>query len=238
MRALFLCFVLTLPSFIHAQTADDIVNNYLHFTGGEKKWKRVKSIVSKGEYDYGGVAFPFTSYSKAPNLYKFVVPFNGKYYAQGFDGTSGWKIDAFKNETKPTMLEGKAALAMANEADVEIEPAFIRYKAKGHQIKFEGIDSLDHKPFYKLTLQKKDGQIETYYFDVATYALYLNTAFAKNPELQNAILNTYFEDYRTVDGLKMPFKQTSKTGDQTVLIVTVKEVALNADLKEDDFKPY
>lgn len=225
----------TLPCF--AQTADEIVNNYVRFIGGEKKWKKVQGIISKGEYDYGGVAFPFTTYAKAPNLYKFVVPFNGKYYAQGYDGTSGWKIDAFKNETKPTVLEGKAALAIANEADVELEPAFIRYKGKRHHIKLEGVDTLDHKPYYKLALLKKDGQTETYYFDVTTYALYLKISIAKNPELQNALLHTYFEDYRIVDDIRMSFKQTTKTGDQTVLIVTVKEIKLNAALKEDDFKP-
>src|SRR4051794_40407899 len=100
---------------IRAQSVEQIIANYIEFTGGEKRWDTIQTIVTSGIYNYGGIEFPFTAYSKAPNLYKFVVPFNGKYYAQAFDGKQGWKIDAFKNETKKTQLTGKPALAMANE---------------------------------------------------------------------------------------------------------------------------
>ncbi len=236
MRALLLSFLLFLPSFAPAQNADDIINDYIRYIGGEKKWKKVKTIVSKGDYDYGGIVFPFTTYAKAPNLYKFVVPFNGKYYAQGYDGTSGWMIDAFKNETKPTLLEGKAARAMANEADVELEIPFINYKAKGHQVKLEGTDILENKIYYKVSLLKNSGQIETYYFDAVTHALYLKTAIAKNAELQGALLHTYFIEYKNIEGLNIPFKQVSKVGEQTILTVMVKEVILNSDISDDEFK--
>src|SRR4051812_10694055 len=112
-------FVIFISGFLlsgitQAQNADAIIKKYIEFIGGEKKWKTVKTITTSGEYDYGGMKFPFSTYSKAPNLYKFIVPFNGKYYAQGFDGVKGWKIDAFKNETTPTPLTGKAAEALAN----------------------------------------------------------------------------------------------------------------------------
>src|SRR5688572_19822416 len=124
---------------IKAQTVDEVISNYIEFIGGEKQWKTIRTMVTSGIYNYGGIEFPFTAYSKAPNLYKFVVPFNGKYYAQAFDGKQGWKIDAFKNETKKTQLTGKPALAMANEADVELESPFIDYQKKGHQAILEGV---------------------------------------------------------------------------------------------------
>ncbi len=237
MPALLLSFLLFVPSFAPAQKANDIINDYIRFTGGEKKWKKVKTIVSKGDYDYGGIVFPFTTYAKAPNRYKFVVPFNGKYYAQAYDGTSGWMIDAFKNETKPTLLEGKSAQAMANEADVELEIPFINYKAKGHQVKLEGTDTLENKIYFKISLLKSSGQTETYYFDAITHALYLKTAIAKNAELQGALLHTYFFEYKNVEGLNLPFKQVSKVGDQSILTIMVKEVILNSDIRDDEFKP-
>ncbi len=237
MRTLLLSFLLFLPLFSQAQNADEIIHNYIRFVGGEKKWKKINTIVSKGEYDYGGIVFPFTTYAKGPNRYKFVVPFNGKYYAQGYDGQRGWKIDAFKDETKPILLEGAPALAMANEADVELEIPFINYKAKGHQIKLEGTDTLENKIYYKVSLLKKSGQTENYYFDAITYALYLKTAIAKNPELQGALLHTYFYEYKEVEGLTMPFKLVSKAGDQAILTITVAEVVLNADINDDEFKP-
>ena len=125
---------------------------------------------------------------------------------------------------------------MANEADVDLQIPFINYRAKGHRIEFEGMDTLENKPYYKIDLQKKNGEAETYYFDPVDGSLFLKVAVAKNPELQGAMLHTYFYEYRAIDGLKMPFKSVSKAGDQTVLTVIMKEVKLNAELKDDAFK--
>lgn len=237
MKISILLFLLIINLRAGAQTAEQIINTYIRFIGGEKNWIKIKSLISSGEYDYGGVSFPFTTYAKAPHFYKFIVPFNNKFYAQGFDGEIGWKIDAFKNETKPTLPTGKAALAMANEVDVMLESPFINYKVKRHQLKYEGTERFADKDFYKVRLLKKTGEIETYYFDTANCSLYLKTSAAKNEELQGALLHTYFSDYRKVDNVTFPFKMLTKSGDQTVLEVTAQNIKLNAEIKAEEFKP-
>ena len=151
----FLC-----PFMIHAQTADEVVKKYVEFIGGKKQWESVKTITISGEYNYGGVEFPFNTYAKAPNLYKFEVTYNGKYYAQAFDGKQGWKIDAFKNETTPTILTGKPAISMANEADVELEEALINHQDKGHQAILEGKDMIQEKECFKINLSGKKGTLK------------------------------------------------------------------------------
>ena len=141
-----------------------MISKYIAFIGGEQQWKTIQTIVTSGIYNYGGIEFPFTAYSKAPNLYKFVVPFNGKYYAQAFNGKTGWKIDAFKNQTEKTLLTGKPALAMANEADVELESPFINYQKKGHKTILEGKDTLGEIECYKVKFIRSNGEIETCFF--------------------------------------------------------------------------
>jgi hypothetical protein len=229
-------YLLLLSVATKAQTAGHIVSNYIDFIGGEKKWKKITSMISTGEYDYGGVAFPFTTYAKAPNRYKFIVTFNGKYYAQAYNGTSGWRIDAFKNETAPTLLEGKPARAMANEADIEFQSPFINYKTKSHSITFEGNETIAGIALYKIKLLRKSGESETYYFDTKNFSLVMKIATAKNVELQGASLNTYYSDYRTVQGLNIPFNIVSKANEQTVLTISVKEVMLNVEIRDAEFK--
>jgi len=237
-QKLLLTVLLVAISFsIKAQTAEKIIGNYVKFIGGDKKWKTIKTIITSGEYDYGGMKFPFTAYSKAPNAYKFIVPLNGKFYAQAFDGKTGWKIDAFKNETTPTMLAGKEATAMANESDVVLEPAFVNYKQKGHNAVLEGKDSLNGMSCYKIKFVRKSGETETYYFDVATAAIVLKVAPSKNAEMQGAVLNTLFSDYRDIGGVKIPFRSVSRLGDQNILTVTVEKALLNQPIDEKEFKP-
>lgn len=235
-----LCFLLLVISAAFttsAQTVADVLARYVAFTGGEKQWKTIRSIVSSGTYNYGGMEFPFTTYSKAPDRYKVVVPFKGKYFAQAFDGKTGWKIDAFKNETTKTILTGSEAKALLNEADVELEPPFINYLQKGHQATLDGRDTVDGTPCFKIQFTRKEGAVETYFFNAATYALMKKQAVSKNPELDSARLDIYYSDYRLVKGLKLPFKTVTKSNGQPILKIIVRKVVLNTPMPDAAFKP-
>lgn len=220
-----------------AQTVDAVIAKYIAFTGGEQYWKTVETIVMSGTYNYGGMVFPFTSYSKRPGRYKYVVPFKGNYFAQAFDGENGWKIDAFKGETQKTLLTGTQARAMANEADVELEPLFINYQTKGYQATLEGKDTVAGTECVAVKLAGQNGETGTYFFDSNTFALLKKTAASKNAELEQAMLDTYYSDYRKVKGLMLPFKTVSKTNGQTILTITIKTVALNRPVADTIFKP-
>src|SRR5688500_18040016 len=176
---LFFLFIIHLPIWLLAQNADAVIKKYVDFIGGKKNWDKVKTLKTSGKYNYGGIEFPFTAYSKAPNRYKFIVPLEGKYYAQAFDGEKGWKIDAFKNETRPTMLSGKDAYSMANEADVELEDVFVDYKRKGHTTVVERKDTINGKNCIGIKLTRRSGDIQTYFFDEATGALVMKIAASK-----------------------------------------------------------
>lgn len=230
-------FLLLLAPIAHAQTVDDVIDGYVKYIGGSKKWANAKTIVSEGEYDYGGIVFPFTTYSKAPNLYKVVVPLNGKFYAQAFDGAEGWKVDGFKNETNPTPLSGPAALQLANEADVELVDAFVNYKEKGHTAVLEGKETVDNTPSYKVILTRKNGEKETWFFNTTTYQPVMKIAVSRNVEMGGSLLNTHFSDYREVSGLKLPFKTVSDSNGQMILTVVVKKVVVNAPVDSKIFQP-
>ena len=230
-----LSIIAILPIYLPAQTADDIIKRYVAFIGGKKSWSKVKTLTTSGEYNYGGIKFPFMAYAKAPNHYKFVVPFEGKYYAQAFDGKKGWKIDAFKNETTPTILTGQAAISMANEADVELEDAFIDYQRKGHTAMVVGQETVQGKNCIHLKFVRANGNTEDYYFDEATSAIVMKTASSKNAELQGTILNITYSDYRDVNGIKIPFRLESKSGDQLILEVTIDKAEINTKISDNEF---
>lgn len=223
--------------FTQAQKADDIISKYILFSGGAEKWKAVKTIVLSGTYNYGGMEFPFTSYAKSPNMYKYIVPANGKSFEQAYDGKQGWKIDGFKNETSKTMLQGKAARAMANEADVELESPFVDYKKKGNAVTLEGTDSADGTLCYKIKMLRNDGDTEIYYFNTATFELAEKQAVSKNEELDSSIVNIFYSDYRLTDGIKIPFKSLVKVNDQTILTIIVNKAEINADIRNSEFEP-
>lgn len=220
-----------------AQTVDSIISRYIAFTGGEQHWKDVWTIITSGTYNYGGIVFPFTTYSKAPDLYKYVVPFQGKYFAQAFDGKAGWKIDAFKGETKKTSITGKPARAMMNEADVELENPFINYEAKGHQAILEGLDTVQATDCFKIKFITSDADTSTYFFSKANYGLVKKQAISKNTELEKSLLDIFYTDYKIVDGINIPFIQTHKANGQTILTITIEKAEINRPIDDKEFRP-
>jgi hypothetical protein len=67
--------------------------------------------------------------------------------------------------------------------------------------------------------------------------LIMKSAVSRNEEMKNAIINTFYSDYRSVNGLKIPFKSLSKVNDQTILTVTIDKVELNVSVPDSIFKP-
>ena len=232
-----LFIIVTLTSQAKAQRAYDILLKYTSFIGGADNWKKVQSIISKGTYNYNGIEFPFTAYSKAPNQYKYIVPFKGKFFAQAFDGRTGWKIDAFKGEKNKTMLNGKDALAMMNEADVELESPFINYLLKGHDALLEGVDSVEGVACYKVLFTRRNGDMETYFFKINNCELVKKQAPSKNAELEKTVLDTYYRDYRNIEGVTIPFILESKNNNQPVLTITIKKIIFNKPIADEEFKP-
>jgi len=220
-----------------AQSVDSVFARYVDYLGGGSRLRAIHSRIDSGTYNYGGLEFPFISYAQSPDHYKYVVTFKGKYFAQAFDGLQGWKIDVFKNEKQKNLLKGNNAKAMANEAEVNLEPPFMDYKQKHHTAAFAGTDTVDGRLCDCVNFKFADNSTALYCFDKQTGALLEKIALSKNPELNNAILQTFYSEYTEIGGIKFPFKTIHKIKDQTVLTITLKGIALNPPIDENIFKP-
>lgn len=236
-RLFLFVFVVINSLSVSAQDASAIIKKYIDYIGGRENWKSAQTLTTSGFYNYGGMEFPFRTYAKSPDRYKFKVEQNGKYYEQGFNGKTGWKIDTFNGETEPTILTGSSALAMSNESDVELEDVFIDYERKGHTATFEGIDTIRNTVCYKIKFIRKDGIVDTCYFNSKTSTLVMRTTASKNPELQGGMLNIYYSDYRDVDGIKIPFETSCELNGQPILHITVIKAAINPPVDDTEFKP-
>jgi hypothetical protein len=232
---LFAAIVLASGHMVVAQSVDDIVAGYVGYIGGARNWKKVKSMKTEGTYDYGGMIFPFHTMAVAPDKYKFVVPLDGKYFAQGFDGNTGWQIDGFKNETVATPLSGKRARAMANEARVEIEDPLISYKAKGHTVTLAGRADCRGIPCFELLVVMDNGEQERWHINEKDYSLVMIQAPSKNTEMGGSTMQIYFSDYRMVDRVRLPFHAVCEIEGQVILTIKTDTIILNEPIAQGEF---
>jgi len=235
-QRIFLTLLLFSTLVSKSQTADEIINRYIQYIGGAQNWKSVSTITTTGNYNYGGVAFPYVAYSKAPNLYLYTVTFNGKSFSQAYNGQVGWRIDGFKNEKTKTILKDKQATALANEADVELESPLINYTQKGNTVELLGSDSVNGLACHKLRMVAK-GDTAVYFFDKKDFSLVKKQALSKNSEMDKAPMDIFYSDYQVTGNIRLPHKINCTTAGQRILLITVDSVKLNEPVADSLFQP-
>jgi hypothetical protein len=173
-----------------------------------------------------------------PRKMRFELKFNGQIAVQVFDGTNGWKLRPFLNrsEVEPYTPEELKKASMQSDLD----GLLVDYATKGTQIELVGTEKVEERDAFKLKLTKKNGDSTYLWIDTETF---LETKIEGQPRRLDGTdhpVEIYFRDYRSVDGLQVPFLletrvlPVSKTA--TGLRDTPVPVAMAAIFSEDDMK--
>ena len=223
------------------QTADEVIEKHLTAMGGRAALGKLTSRKATGTIDLttpnGNLSGPIELYSKAPNKVRaFIVldltpmGMNDKLTLdQKFDGTVGWNLDSMQGNTQIT---GNQLDNMKNDA---FPSPLLNYKATGMKIDLLPNETVAGKAAIVLRITPKVGSVTKLFLDPATYLPFRSTATINMPSMGGDIEQvSEVSDYRTVDGLKMPFKRVNITSIQTVTI-TLKTVEHNVPVDDAMF---
>ena len=116
-------------------------------------------------------------------------------------------------------------------------PLFMILKLKDQysSLRVSGEDKIEGRDVYVLSAIRFDNKRERLYFDVENGLLrrrisYMSTIVAAIPQ------QTDFEDYREVEGLKLPFMITVSSVDRGSLPITRKFAEIKLNVRVDDSK--
>jgi outer membrane lipoprotein-sorting protein len=211
-------------------TAEQVLQKYLQAIGGKAAVERLTSRVSKGTVDNSddGSTSPIEIYAKVPAQY--AASWNVSGYgivATVWDGTSGWT----KNPDSGVQAMSKNEVAAAGR-----NYAFHR-EAKLNELyptmTVSGQLSISDSPAY--IIEAAAGQAsERLYFDAQTGLLVRRDLETVTFEDGIVPFEIYYDDYREVDGVKIPFTVRRKTPDYT-LTFKFTEVRHNVPIDEAVF---
>ena len=224
-----------LPLALSAQTADDVINTYLKARGGLAKVKAVQSERVTGVITFApGVEGPFFVERKRPLKMHMEITINGQSLIRVYDGkSSGWIYNPFAPNAAVLPMTPEDISGIADEAD--FEGPFVDYKSKGNQIEYVDKEQIEGKIVQKLKLTGKQGDVSYFYFDASTGLImkWQGTRKVGDKELP---WETYFRDFREVDGLKYPFlvESAAVDSDQIQKIIATK-IETNIPLNESQF---
>ena len=207
-------------------TAEKIIDNYINAIGGKESLLKVKDRTTFLRGDIMGKFVSITIYQKAPDKMRQIIEagqFNQNIYFDGKEGimTAGGKTFDIKGAEYES-LKYESSLYLLVELD-----------SLGIKLKYEGIDTINGMLAYKVEMIFPSGAKWTQYYDTNNW---LKIKESKKVVLPQGTFtrDTYFSDYRDVDGVKYPFSVEQQLGNQRVDYV-VSSIKTNSNLNDDLF---
>ncbi|HEY0380153.1 MAG TPA: c-type cytochrome [Pyrinomonadaceae bacterium] len=179
-------------------TVDQVLDKYVQAIGGDAAFRKLNTRVMKGTHvTFDGTSIPLETYQAAPDKLVSMLTTKAGPIGSGYNGKVGWS----RNQRGIREMSG-AQLEMMRRAsdfyaDVKPRETFPNLTAVGRE-------KLGDRETIVLASKVSDTRTEKLYFDAQTGLLLrilaiTQTLLAPIPE------QTDFEDYREVDGVRLPF---------------------------------
>jgi len=218
------------PSAPAGLSAAQIVDKNVAARGGLQAWRAVQTLSLQGKMGAGGnqrtalpvpvanskefvntiphrpaeeAQLPFLMEMKRPRKVRVEVQFHGQTAVQVYDGASGWKLRPYLNrhEFEPFSEE---ELKIASSQG-ELDGPLVDYAAKGTSVELDGTEKVEGRDTYKIKVTEKNGHTLHVWVDAMTF---LEAKIEGQPRRLDGTqhpVEVYYRDYRTVDGLQIPF---------------------------------
>ena len=217
-------------------TAAQIVDKNVAARGGLQAWRAVHTLSLQGKIGAGGnrraalpvptaphqteiantlpnrpieeTQLPFLMELKRSRKMRLEVQFKGQTAVQVFDGTNGWKLRPYlnRNEVEPFSAE-ELKIASSQE---DLDGPLVDYVAKGSHVELDGSEKVEGSDTYKIKVTEKNGHTFHLWIDAETF---LEAKIEGQPRRLDGTdhpVELYYRDYRTVDGLQIPFVSETK----------------------------
>jgi len=211
--------------------AEEIIAKYITAIGGQANVDKVKWRTIKGSSTNGpGNPIPLEIDQAPPNKFHVRATLEQGTFERGFDGQVGWE----KSPRGVRELDPIEVSRMQNSITLW---GNLKLKEQYTRLRTVGREKVGDRDAYVILANRGDTDAERLFFDVETGLLlrritYLRTMIAIIPEQFD------FEDYRDVDGVKLPFtiRVSSIEAGNPVSVRTFTEMKLNAPGDESIFK--
>lgn len=212
-------------------TAAQVVDKYLQAIGGRAAAERMKTRVMKGSIiGTDGKPIPFEVHLQGPDKVLTIITSPQGPVTQALNGAAGWmKTAKEQRELRPNEVSRFRSVAQTFDA--------VQVKEAAPNMKVTGRDKIGDREAYVITWPVDERRTQRLYFDTQTGLLlrvvtYMNTVLGRIPSQVD------FEDYRDVEGVKLPFtlRQTS-VDSRSDTTRKFDEVKANVPANDTQFNP-
>jgi hypothetical protein len=177
---------------------DQLLDRYEQAIGGKAALMKITDRVMKGSrVGADGVLVPEEVYQKAPNRLLVITRYPDVVFRSGFNGTLGWA----KSSRGESQISKQQLAELLRDAE---SYGNTRLRELYAQMKVEGRTTVGDREAFVLSATTHKGLSEKLYFDAQNGLLRRRYRESKTA-LGLFPTQTDFEEYREVDGIKLPF---------------------------------
>lgn len=182
-----------------APTVKQILDHYVQAAGGADALNKINTRIAKGSrIGADGVLVPEEVYQKAPDKLLTITSYPQVVFSNGYNGVAAWGHSSRDGATPlPDQLVVQIKRDAVFNKELKTEQLYSSLTVLG-KISVRDMDA------YIVEAKPADGPIEKLFFDVKTGLLVRRYTESDTP-LGKLPLQTDYEDYRDVDGVKQPF---------------------------------
>ncbi len=222
-KAVCLLAICSLPA--AAITVDEIISKNLKARGGLASIKSLRGQKIAGHISLGDAEGPFRVEMRKPGKIREELELNGRLIVRTLSGGAGWVFNPLRDMVEPAKLDADDVRNMTTSADME--GPLVDYKIKGNLIKFAGTVNIEGRDAYKLVVMERNGRIRNDYIDCETF-LVVKWEGKLTEDGKEYTMESYFRDYRMVDGLAFAFLINSLTVEtQLKQRIVIESIELN-----------
>ena len=218
------------PSAPAGLSAAQIVDKNVAARGGLQAWRAVHTLSLQGKMGAGGnqravlpvptphskelantlprrpaeeVQLPFLMEMKRPRKVRVELQFKGTTAVQVYDGANGWKLRPYLNRHEIEPFSEEELKIASNQED--LDGPLVDYAAKGTHIELDGPEKVEGRDTYKIKVTEKTGHVFHVWVDAKTFLEAKTEGLPRRLDGTEHPVEVYYRDYRTVDGLQIPF---------------------------------
>ena len=218
----FASFVISMG--LSAQTADDVINDYLSAIGGKKKLSKISSMQMKSQIESDMFEAEAITTVLSGKGYKMEMDVMGYLVETCFTDKEGWRTDPMEGSitkmTEDQYKMGRGAIYVAG--------SFEKYQDLGLIAELVGRAEIKGVNTYHVRLTVDGTEISTnHFFDPDNHLLMRTIVVVENEGAEMEAVTDY-KDYKEVDGgIKIAHTQDIDYGGQMSMTITTVAVEVN-----------
>lgn len=211
-------------------TVDQVLEKYLAAMGGQAAFDKITTRVARATIEIPdmGITGSMTMTEKAPNKSLVIVEIAQMTVREGTDGVVAW------DENPQTGLREKAGIELAEFKRGSIFNIETKLKTAYPKMTVTGRDTVSGRPAIVIDAAPDQGSPVKIFFDSETGLILKQAGTRETPE-GPITFESFYDDYRTVDGIKQPHTLRQVTSRFTS-VIRISEMKHNAPVDDAVFK--